>query len=83
MTDTEILEDLKKIISQQFSIDPEKIEEESYFDSDLNITELELEDLVAPIQENYNITIPDHKLSALKKISDLVTYIYENVNTTS
>ncbi|OGD87434.1 hypothetical protein A3A54_02865 [Candidatus Curtissbacteria bacterium RIFCSPLOWO2_01_FULL_39_62] len=80
MTDTEILDDLKKIIHKQFGISEEKIEEESYFDSDLNITELEIEDLVANIQEKYSITIPDEKLPSIKKISDLIAYIYENAD---
>src|SRR3990167_9227843 len=70
----------KEIIHKQFGISEEKIEEESYFDSDLNITELEIEDLVANIQEKYSITIPDEKLPSIKKISDLIAYIYENAD---
>ena len=41
MTDTEIFEELKKDIHEQFGISEDKIEEDSYFDSDLNITDLE------------------------------------------
>lgn len=82
MTDTEILEDLRKIIHKQFGIDEEKIEEDSYFDSDLNITDLEMEDLVTAIGDKYSIKIDDQKIASFKKVSDLVTYIYENADTT-
>lgn len=83
MTDTEILEEIKSIIYKQFGVDEEKIEEDSYFDSDLNISELEIEDLVSTIQDRYNITIPEDKISSFKKISDLVTYIFENADSTN
>lgn len=83
MTDTEIFENLKKIISKQFGISEEEIEEDSYFDSDLNITELEMDDLIVSAQEKFNITVPDEKLPQLKKVSDLVDFIYENADATN
>lgn len=78
MTDTEILEDLKKIIHKQFDIPEEDIEENSYFDQDLNISELEIEDLISQVEEKYNIKIPQEVIPSFKKISDLVDYLYEN-----
>lgn len=82
MTDTEILEDLKKIIHKQFGTSFEEIEEDSYFDEDLNITDLELEDLIASLEEKYNIKVEDDKVTTFKKVSDLVSYLYENVDAT-
>ena len=83
MTDTEIFEDLKKILSKQFDLDEEKIEEESYFDSDLNLTDLDIEDLLSSISQKYDINIPQEKASSFKKVSDLVNYIFENADATS
>lgn len=83
MIDTEIFEDLKKIIHKEFGIAEEKIEEDSYFDSDLNITDLEIEDLISSVQEKYGITISEEKLPSIKKVSDLVTYIFENVDSSN
>lgn len=80
MTDTEILEDLKKIIHKQFAINREDIEEDASFDEDLNIAELDFEDLVATIEEKYNLKIAEEKIPTFKKVSDLVSYIYENVD---
>lgn len=83
MTDTEILEDLKRIIHKQFGIEPEEIEEDSYFDEDLNVTDLELEDLIATLEEKHNIKIDPDKMTTFKKVSDVVSYLYENVDTSA
>jgi len=80
MTDTEIFEDLKRIIHKQFNVPEEDIEEDSYFDEDLNITEIELEDLAIALEEKYNIKIDPNKLTMFKKVSDMVSYLYENVD---
>ena len=81
MTDTEILEDIKKIISKDYGIDAESIEEDSSFDEDLNITDLEIEDLVTKLESKYDIQIPTDVISAFGKVADIVNYIYENVDT--
>lgn len=82
MTDTEIFEDVKKIIEKQFGIDGENIEEDMELDQDLNITDLEIEDLVSAVEQKYDIKIPDEKATSFTKVSDLVTYVYENINQT-
>jgi len=82
MTDTEILEDIKKIISKDFSIPLEDIEEDSNLDEDLNITDLEIEDLAEKISQKYDIQIPQEKISSFVKVSDIVNYLYENIDTT-
>ncbi len=81
MTDTEILEDIKKIISKDFSIPAEDIEEDSNLDEDLNITDLEIEDLAEKISQKYDVQIPQEIISSFVKVSDIVSYLYENVDT--
>ena len=78
MTDIEILEDIKKIITKQFGILEEDIEENSYFDQDLNVTELEMEDIISQVEEKYNVKIQPETIPSFKKVSDLVDYLYEN-----
>lgn len=80
MTDVEILEDLKNIIEKQFGIEKENIEEDMNLDEDLNITDLEIEDLVAALEEKYDIKVPEDKIPSFVKVSDLVTYLYENID---
>lgn len=82
MTDTEIFDEIKKIIEKQFGIDGENIEEDMELDQDLNITDLEIEDLVSALEEKYDIKIPDEKANTFVKVSDIVAYVYENINKT-
>lgn len=73
-------EDLKKIISAQYGIDEEGVEEDSQLESDLNISELDMEDLVAILEKKYQISIPEEAYSKFKQVSDIATYLYENVD---
>ena len=74
------LEDLKILIEKQFGIAAENIEEDSSLEADLNITELDLEDLIETIQDKYQIQIPAQKVSTFKKVSDIVNYLFENID---
>lgn len=76
----EYLEEVKKIISKQFEIDEDIIDEESFISSDLNISELDLEDLVTTIENKYQIEIPQEAYLKFHQVADIVTYLYENVD---
>lgn len=71
-------EEVKKIISRQFGITEDHLEEESTLD-DLGLTELEIEDIVTSLETKYDIKIPPEKISTFKKISDITAYLYENI----
>ena len=73
------LEDIKKLISKQFGITEDDIEEDSFLEADLNITDLDLEDLLESIQDKYQIQVPTEKVATFKKVSDIVSYLFENV----
>lgn len=73
-------EDIKKIISAQYGIDEELVEEDSQLESDLNISELDMEDLAALLEEKYQVSIPEEAYSRFKQVSDIATYLYENVD---
>lgn len=83
MTDLEIMEDIKKIISEDFAVPIEDIEEESYFDEDLGISDLDMEDLLAKLEQKYGIQIPQDQQGSFKKVSDLVSYLWEKSESAS
>ena len=74
------LEDVKKLIAKQYDIDEDTIEEDSFLEADLNITDLDLEDLVAQLEDKYQITIPQKVIANFTKVADIVNYLYENVD---
>lgn len=74
------LEELKKIIEKQFGLEEESVEEDSFLEADLNITELDLEDLVSVLEDKYQITIPQEDYFKFKQVSDIAAYLYEHVD---
>lgn len=73
-------EEIRKIISLQFGLDPETIEEESFLTTDLNISELDVEDLVSTLEDKYQIEIPQASYLKFHQVSDIINYLYENVD---
>lgn len=73
-------EEVKKIIAKQFGVEEDLIEEDSYLEADLNITELDMEDLIAHLEDKYEIEIPQDHYSHFKQVSDIATYLYEHID---
>ena len=76
---TDILEEIKQIISTQFGIPVEKIQEDSLLDEDLSITDLDLEDFMGFVQKKYEINIDQEQFPSFKKVTDIVSCLYDNL----
>ena len=74
------LEDIKKLIAKQYDIEEDSIEEDSFLEADLNITDLDLEDLVSQIEDKYQITVSPKAAAGFNQVSDIVNYLFENVD---
>lgn len=74
------LEEVKKITEKQFGLEQDSVEEDSFLEADLNITELDLEDLVAVLEDKYQVTIPQEDYSKFKTVADISAYLYEHVD---
>ncbi|MDP2632168.1 MAG: phosphopantetheine-binding protein [Candidatus Curtissbacteria bacterium] len=72
------LEEIKKMIVQQFGLEEDTIEEESFLETDLNVTEFDLEDLIAQIEDKYEIEIPPEDYIKFKQVADIANYLYEH-----
>lgn len=73
-------EDVRKIVAAQFGLEEEDIEEESLLDEDLNISELDLEDVISILEQKYEVEIPQSAYSKFLKVGDIANYLYENVD---
>lgn len=76
------LEDVKKIIAKQFGLEENEIEEDSFLEADLNITDLDMEDLITQIENKYQIQIPPKVYALFKQVADIANYLYENADQT-
>lgn len=73
-------EDVRKIVAKEFGLEEEDIEEESLLDEDLNISELDLEDVISILEQKYEVEIPQSVYSKFLKVGDIANYLYENVD---
>ncbi len=71
------LEKLKSIIANVLSIEPDKINENSNFISDLNCDSLDLFQIIMAIEEELDIEIPTEEVQNLKTVGDAIKKINE------
>lgn len=83
MADQDISEEVKRIISDQFGLDPEDIEDDSELDADLGISDLDLEDLIEKLEHKFELQIPLEDHEKFQKVADIISYLYENAEITA
>ncbi|HLD51181.1 hypothetical protein A3K34_01320 [candidate division WWE3 bacterium RIFOXYC1_FULL_40_10] len=72
------LNKVRNIISSTSGLDKEEIHSESYFEDDLNIDEMELAEIIADLEEAYDIDIMDSK-DEIETVQDLVDLLEEHL----
>jgi len=69
------LEKIKKIISEQFSINENDITENTSFVDDLGVDSLDLLELVMALEQEFDVEIDDDDLVDIKTVGDAIKYI--------
>lgn len=67
-----MFETVQKILAEQLYIDPDKITLQSEIVKDLGADSLAIFDLLAKLEEEFDITIPDDEMEVLKTVQDVV-----------
>jgi acyl carrier protein len=75
-----MLEEIKKILVEEFSIDEDKITPQAEFVNDLGINSLELADLVFICEDKFNVTFEEHDLHTFITVGDVVNYLSDKAN---
>jgi len=70
-------EEVKKIISETFFIDLEKITKDSSLNDDLGIDSLDATSLILDIEKKYNIKISNEELVGLVYVKDVIKLLEE------
>lgn len=71
--------ELIKIISEKTGVEPDEVSPESYFEEDLNISELELIEILTDLEEKYQVDLLEERenLETVQDLSDLLTELVE------
>jgi len=73
-----MLEELKKVLSKQLKVAPEKITLEAKIKDDLGADSLDILQLLMTMEEDYGIVIPDEELGTFETVGDIVNFLDKN-----
>jgi acyl carrier protein len=74
----DILNRMKKVISEQLEADEASVTEKTSFVDDLGADSLAIVELVLAMEEAFTIAIPDDEAENLRTVGDAVNYVMDN-----
>jgi acyl carrier protein len=75
VSDSEISEKVKDIVSDKLDVPREEVEESKNFVNDLKADSLALVELGMAFEDNFGISIPDEDYEKLKTVGDAIAYV--------
>lgn len=69
------LEQIKKILAEQFSMNEDDINMDTSFTEDIGADSLDLVELVMALEQEFDIEIDDEEVEKIKTVGDAVRYI--------
>jgi acyl carrier protein len=70
---------INAVIVEKSGVDPDEITVESYFEDDLNISELELYEIMDALEEEYQIEIDEDEREKIVTVKNLVHLVTEKL----
>ena len=67
--------ELQDLSAEILGIDPDQVQMDKSFQRDLAADSLDLVELIAAIEDKYDVELPDEELEKMKVISDLWKYL--------
>jgi acyl carrier protein len=67
--------ELQELSAEILGIDPDQIQMDKSFQRDLAADSLDLVELIAAIEDKYDVELPDEELENMKVIADLWKYL--------
>ena len=73
-----MLETIKKMLSENYQIDPDTVTAETDLRNDLGINSIELADLVFACEEEFGVEFKDEDFNKIATVGDVISFIEEN-----
>jgi acyl carrier protein len=70
-----VLEKIKAILSEQFSVEEDTITADTLLEDDLGADSLDVVDLLMTIEDDFEVEIPDEEVENIKTVGALAEYI--------
>jgi len=75
MSQEEIFEKVKSIVTEQLGVEASVVKPEASFANDLGADSLDVVELVMALEEEFDIEIPDEAAEEIATVQDAVDYI--------
>ena len=75
MSDELDFKELQGLSAEILGIDPEKVQMDVSFAKDLAADSLDLVELIAAVEDKYDVELPEERLDGMKNIGDLWTFL--------
>lgn len=75
---TDYVKKIKKLIADKAGQEPSEIENETYFQDDLNIGEMELMDILEELEESLQVDLVEHK-NEIETVGELIELVEEQI----
>ncbi len=73
-----VFEKIKELLAEQLGADEESMTMDTNIAADLGADSLDVVELLAEIQDEFQIEIPDEEIENIRTIGDLTEYIQSN-----
>ncbi len=79
MSQEEIFEKVKNIVSEQLGVDASEVTPEASFANDLGADSLDVVELVMALEEEFDVEIPDEAAEKIETVQAAVDFIGQKV----
>ena len=77
MTDELNFKELQELAGEILGVDPDRVQMDVSFQRDLAADSLDLVELIAAIEDKYDVELPEDELEKMKVVGDLWKYLEE------
>lgn len=75
MNESEIFEQLKKLIVELLEVDESEVVPEASLADDFNADSLDIIELITAVEDTFKVEIPDDDVEKMRTVQDAVDYI--------
>jgi acyl carrier protein len=69
--------ELQELAAEILGVEPDEVQLDKSFQRDLAADSLDLVELIAAVEDRYEVELPEEELAKMHRISDLWTYLEE------